>query len=100
MVVLVFWFWLLSPVFTPPRRRSHGRPFVPAALPALRSRKPDWVSVEVVRLKAHLADYGCRKIADTFNRLHCAQRGMTVSKSWVATAIRKYRLEIEERRGE
>jgi transposase InsO family protein len=53
---------------------------------------------EVVRLKALMPDTGCRSIADTFNRLHAARHRMTVSKTWVAVAVRKHRLEIEERR--
>jgi transposase InsO family protein len=55
---------------------------------------------EVIRLKALMADAGCRRVADTFNRLHAARHRMTVSKTWVATAIRKHRLEIAERRRE
>lgn len=100
MLVLVLWFWLFSPFFAARSRTSRGRPFVPSSPPALRARKPEWVGAEIVRLKAHLADYGCRKIADTFNRLHHAQRGMTVSKSWVATLVRERRRLIEEQRRE
>jgi transposase InsO family protein len=58
------------------------------------------VIAEVVRLKALMADAGCRRIADTFNRLHAARHAMTVSKPWVAAAVRKHRIEIEERRRE
>ena len=77
-----------------------GRRFVPAALPALRTHKPDWVVEEIVRLKALMPDAGCRRIADTFNRLHAARHAATVSKTWVAYTVRKKRLEIEERRRE
>ena len=77
-----------------------GRRFVPAALPALRARKPDWAIEEIVRLKALMPDAGCRRIADTFNRLHAARHATTVSKTWVAYTVRKKRLEIEERRRE
>lgn len=99
MLFLAIWLWLASLVLPhrPPRRNS-GRRFVPAALPALRARKPDWVIEEVVRLKALMAEAGCRRIADTFNRLHAVRHTMTVSKSWVAGTVRKHRLEIEERR--
>jgi len=55
---------------------------------------------EVVRLKALMADSGCRRIACTFNRLHSARHAMTVSKTWVATTVRAKRFEIEERRRE
>jgi len=100
MLVVVLWLWLLRFLSVPARRPSRGRRFVPAALPALRTRKPDWVIEEVVRLKALMSDAGCRRIADTFNRLHAARHRTTVSKSWVAAAVRKHRLEIEERRRE
>ncbi|MEO8751069.1 MAG: integrase core domain-containing protein [Casimicrobiaceae bacterium] len=82
-----------------PLRR--GRRFVPAALPALRSRKPDWVIEEVVRLKALMGDdAGCRHIALTFNRLHAARHCMTIGKTYVATTVRGHRLAIEARRRE
>lgn len=55
---------------------------------------------EVIRLKAHLPGHGCRSIALTFNRLHAARHGTTVSKSWVARLVRAKRLEIEARRRE
>jgi transposase InsO family protein len=55
---------------------------------------------EVIRLKSLMPDAGCRRIADTFNRLHAARHRMTVSKSWVAVVVRKHRLEIVERRRE
>ncbi len=73
---------------------------MPTPFSALRARKPDWVIDEVVRLKAHMADAGCRRIADTFNRMHGSRHAMTVSKTWVATTMRSKRLEIEERRRE
>ena len=92
--------WLIHRLNVIGRPRSRGRAWVPAARPALRARKPKWVVEEVVRLKAHLAGHGCRKVADTFNRLHAARHGMTVSKTYVATTVRRYRLEIEERRRE
>jgi putative transposase len=47
-----------------------------------------------------MSEEGCRRIADTFNRLHASRRRMTVSKTWVAMTVRKRRLEIEERRRE
>jgi transposase InsO family protein len=100
MLAVALWLWLLSRFAPPPSKAFCGRRFTPAALPALRTRKPDWVIEEIVRLKAHMADAGCRRIADTFNRLHAARHAMTVSKSWVAGTVRKHRLEIEDRRRE
>jgi transposase InsO family protein len=57
--------------------------------------KPAWVKQEVIRLKALLPQTGCRKIAGLFNRLHCAKRKMTVSKSYVADTIRQHRYQIQ-----
>ena len=99
MLAISIWIWLVACLLPhrPPRRNS-GRRFIPAALPALRARKPDWVIEEVVRLKALMAEAGCRRIADTFNRLHAVRHTTTVSKSWVAGTVRKRRHEVEERR--
>ena len=79
MLLLAFWLWVAAR-FLPHRlpHRPAGRRFVPAALPCLRTRKPDWVIDEVVRLKALMSDAGCRRIADTFNRLHAARHRSTV----------------------
>lgn len=101
MLLLAFWLWLIAR-FLPhrPPHRLAGRRFVSAALPSLPARKPEWVIDEVVRLKALMSDAGCRRIADTFNRLHAARHRTTVSKTWVAVTVRRHRLEIEERRRE
>ena len=53
-----------------------------------------------MRLKALMPDAGCRRVADTFNRLHATRHATTVSKTWVAYTVRRKRLEIEERRRE
>jgi transposase InsO family protein len=100
MLAVALWLWLLRFLSVRARSPFRGRRFVPAALPRLRNRKPAWVVEEVIRLKALMADAGCRRVADTFNRLHAARHRMTVSKTWVAVAVRTHRLEIEERRRE
>jgi putative transposase len=56
-------------------------------------RKPEWVRKEIIRLKAHLPAFGCRKLADMFNRLFAA-RGMTVSKTFVSDLLRQHHYEI------
>ena len=33
---------------------------------------------------------GCRRLADTFNRLHAARSGVSVGKTWVAKRIRDH----------
>jgi transposase InsO family protein len=100
MLAVCLWLWLFRTLPPRPRNVSRGRCFVPAALPCLRPRKPDWAVEEVIRLKALMSDAGCRRIADTFNRLHAARHRTTVSKTWVAVTVRRHRLEIEERRRE
>jgi putative transposase len=51
-------------------------------------KKPDWVVQEVLRLKALMGkNAGCRKVADTFNRLHAPAR---VGKSFVSDTIRNH----------
>lgn len=103
LLILVAGLWLLRRFFHPHRRSVHrprGRPFTPAAVRFIRVRKPEWVVDEVVRLKALMGDLGCRKVADTFNRLHAARHSMTVSKSFVATTVRGHRLEIAGLRAE
>jgi len=54
----------------------------------LTRKKPDWVVREVLRLKALMGkQVGCRKVADTFNRLHAPTR---VGKSFVSNTIRNH----------
>lgn len=49
----------------------------------LRSRcKPPWVAREIVRLKAWSPEFGCRAIADAFNR-HFAERDVSVGKTYL-----------------
>ncbi len=98
MLAVALWLWLLRCLCPSRRRSSRGRRFVPAPFSALRARKPDWVIEEIVRLKALMADAGCRRLADTFNRMHGARHATTVSKTWGAATVRARRLEIEEQR--
>ena len=57
------------------------------------TRKPDWVRKELIRLKAHLPDFGCRKLADLFNSIHAAH-GVTVSKSFVYALLQQHVYEV------
>jgi len=86
--------------------RVHSRPTMPCrvrrrttALPAPTRRrcKPAWVKQEIIRLKA-LTDFSCHKLAATFNRMHSAERGVTVGKTWVANTVRAHRYEIAQLR--
>jgi transposase InsO family protein len=58
-------------------------------------RKPDWLRLEVLRLKAHMPRSGCRAVAHTFNRLH---PGVSVGKTFVADLIASHQLEIAQLR--
>ena len=60
-----------------------------------RQPKPEWVKHEIIRLKALMADAGCRKIAYVFNRRFAEDRQMTVSKTYANDVIRKHRYEIQ-----
>jgi putative transposase len=61
----------------------------------LARRKPDWLRLEVLRLKAHMPRSGCRAVAHTFNRLH---PGVSVGKTFVADLIASHQQEIAELR--
>jgi hypothetical protein len=51
------------------------------------NRKPAWAICQLVLLKAHLPDAGCRTLALTFNRVF-AHREVSVSKSFVHQTLR------------
>ena len=56
-------------------------------------KKPEWVTKDIIRLKALMPHAGCRKIADTFNRLN-ANSGASISKSTVYTIFIRHQYEI------
>lgn len=58
-------------------------------------RKPNWLRLEVLRLKAHMPRAGCRAVAHTFNRLH---PGVSVGKTFVADLIASHQQEIADLR--
>lgn len=69
------------------RRLTPDPAAVDAPAPPTR-KKPEWVVQEVLRLKALMGKHaGCRKVADTFNRLHAPAR---VGKSFVSDTIRNH----------
>lgn len=53
--------------------------------------KPVWTIEVILELKARLPKYGCRKLADEFNRLYFKRTDISVSKSWVANILKRYR---------
>lgn len=82
----------------PPVRRSRAvSPDEPAIVESSSrrgQRKPPWVTVQVLRLKALAPHLGARKIAEVFNRLFEDRRHTTVGKSFVAALLRKHKLEV------
>ena len=60
-------------------------------------KKPAWVRREIIRLKAHLPDHGCRMVRDAFNRAYSAH-GMQVGKAFVANVLREHHYEIAQLR--
>jgi hypothetical protein len=93
-VFFIFKLAALAYIGRPQNRIKHQgfacRPNQDVALPALSTtfsrKKPQWVMLEVLRIKALMGkNAGCRKVADTFNRLHAP---MGVGKSFVSDAIK------------
>ena len=97
--VFVFFIFMLAALsyigWRQNRQRRQGfacRPNQDVVLPALSTtfsrKKPAWVMLEVLRIKALMGkNVGCRKVADTFNRLHTP---MSVGKSFVSDAIKRH----------
>ena len=52
-------------------------------------KKPEWVTRQLVLLKAHLPEASCRTLALTFNRVF-AHREVSVSKSCVHATLREH----------
>ncbi|MCP4294779.1 MAG: hypothetical protein GY786_04155 [Proteobacteria bacterium] len=81
---ILIWFWGEEKK----RKRSRGwkrRNQSSVIETGINARKPDWVAKEVIRLRVYLPHYGCRKIADSFNRRHFGRE--SVSKSYVADLL-------------
>ncbi len=55
--------------------------------PLRANRKPDWVVADVINIKAHMPNEGCRKVAQAFNQKHAPI--WTVSKSFVADVLQR-----------
>lgn len=66
-----------------------------AETPPLQCRaKPAWVQRELIKIKAHSYDSGCRAVADIFNRRFAAEKGVTVGKTFVASVLRAHMADI------
>jgi putative transposase len=73
---------------------NHRKIEPPADSHHFHATKPDWVKGEVIRLKALLPNFGCRKIAHTFNRLH-GHKEVFVGKTYVGYTIKQHQYEIQ-----
>lgn len=58
------------------------------------SKKPEWVTQEIITLKALLPTKGCRKIAEHFNRKHSQKNNMTVGKTYVYETLKNHHYEV------
>ena len=102
-LLLVVWHCLKHRLFHsarpahPPAFTRHPKACALATLDAhIRTRrKPDWLRLEVLRLKAHMPRAGCRAVAHTFNRLHPS---VSIGKTFVADLIAAHQLEIADLR--
>lgn len=57
-------------------------------------KKPDWVTQEVLRLKAHLPQASCRTLAYIFNR-RFKHKGLSIGKTFVGYTIRNHLYDIQ-----
>ncbi|MCY7297568.1 hypothetical protein, partial [Alteromonas sp. a30] len=62
----------------------------PAATAIKSNKKPEWVMHKVIYLKAINPEFGCRKIAELFNRIHLVKDAETVSKSYVYLQLKNH----------
>ncbi len=74
-------------------RGGLGAPCLLTSGQARSQPKPAWVRAELIRLKAWSPDTGCRVISEIFNR-QCAERCVTVGKSYVAGVLRQSKYDI------
>ena len=58
-------------------------------------QKPEWLKVEIIRLKALMPQAGCRTIADICNRRFAASRQVTIGKTYVHQLLQRHRYEIQ-----
>ena len=61
------------------------------------NKKPSWVKNEVIYLKVHLPNYGCRKIAQTFNRKF-SHTEVSISKSYIYNLVKENNYAIIKQR--
>ncbi len=96
MLLVLFFIWLFSRFF-----RLIGKPNVWRRKKLIRfsdtrvyrnRKKEDWVIKAVVRLAALMPNFGCRKIAETFNRIHVGKE--SVGKTFVSVTLKAHWYEV------
>jgi putative transposase len=93
---VLHWQWLSGLLRSRAAKRQAGHCTKRTDRPALRiARKPEWVRHEVLRLSALMPGLSRRKLSTVFNRMYCARRHTTVSKSWISDFLRDHRHELE-----
>lgn len=105
IVWCICWLWWLIRVgwFADPARvayrRKSGQTVLDTSDESFDSpyRKPEWVRIELIRLAATHPGWGCRALADLFNRQRSRGR-ITVGKSFVSTLLKKHQIEIQTQR--
>lgn len=88
--------WLRFPSLPLVRRRKHSHPIGPNHYHS--PKKPEWLKAEILKLKAHMPEAGCRTIADICNRRFAATHKVTVGKTYVHQLLLKHRYEIQSLR--
>lgn len=96
------WWWIRVRWFAPTRvdcRRTSGQsvPTIDESNLSSTYRKPDWVRIELVRLAATHPGWGCRMLAELFNRQNLRHQ-VTVGKSFVAMLLKKHQIDIRAQR--
>jgi len=86
--------WFLFPLWARAPVYGRKKAVSPNAKTFLFGKKPEWVSKEIIRMKALMQTAGCRALADSFNR-RFAYRSVSVGKTYVSETIRRNQYEIQ-----
>lgn len=88
---------IMHGMFSPHRRHYHGKRMVHANKRnhPYTAKKPEWLKHEIIRLKAHMPQAGCRTIADICNRRFVASRKVTVGKTYVHEILQRHAYEVQ-----
>ena len=102
MLLLIFFILLFKHLFKPKyyKKKIKLKSIKNNCIPYnTHNKKPTWVKNEVIYLKIHLQNYGCRKISIEFNKKY-AHKNIKVSKSYVYNVIKANNYAIIKQRKE